>query len=294
MNVLSLFDGMSCGRIALERAGVKVSSYYASEIDKDPIKISNRNYSDIIQLGNIENWKSWIIDWNKIDLLIGGSPCQGFSFAGKQLNFLDQRSRLFFIYVDILNHIKKQNPNVKFLLENVVMRKQYSDIITEYIGTQSILINSNLVSAQNRKRLYWTNIVGVTIPENTNTLLSDILETKYSYEVRNKKNKLKKDFNKSGCLTGTAHAAGNHSEMDVVCKVGEIVPLTSTGRIDIHSNKFVRRYTILECERLQTMPEEYTAGVCNSSRYKALINGWTVDVIAHIFKNLKQHGKENN
>lgn len=129
--VLSLFDGISCGRIALERAGINVEKYYASEIDKYAIKVSQDNWNDIIQLGDINNWKQWDIDWSKIDLLIGGSPCQGFSFAGKQLNFNDERSKLFFTFVDILNHIKKLNPNVKFLLENVKMKKEWQDIITE-------------------------------------------------------------------------------------------------------------------------------------------------------------------
>lgn len=147
MNALSLFDGISCGRVALERAGITIDNYYASEIDKGAIAISNKNYPDIIRLGSVEDWKSWGIDLSKIDLLIGGSPCQGFSVAGKQLNFDDPRSKLFFEYVDILNAIREKNPNVKFLLENVKMKKEYSDIITKYLGVKPIEINSSLVSA---------------------------------------------------------------------------------------------------------------------------------------------------
>jgi len=131
MNVLSLFDGMSCGQIALERAGVKAGNYYASELDKYAIKVTQANYPDTVQLGDVTKWRDWGIDWSSIDLLIGGSPCQGFSFAGKQLAFDDPRSKLFFVYVDILSHIRSVNPNVKFMLENVRMKKEYLDIITE-------------------------------------------------------------------------------------------------------------------------------------------------------------------
>ena len=125
MKVLSLFDGISCGMVALERAGIPVDAYYASEIDKNAITISQKNYPNIIRLGDVTKWREWDIPWAEIDLLIGGSPCQGFSFAGKQLNFNDPRSKLFFEFVDILNHIKTHNPNVKFLLENVGMKKEY-------------------------------------------------------------------------------------------------------------------------------------------------------------------------
>lgn len=134
MNVLSLFDGISCGRIALDRAGIKVNNYYASELDKHAIKVTQANWPETIQLGDVTKWREWDIDWSSIDLLIGGSPCQGFSFAGKQLAFDDPRSKLFFVYVDILNHIKDVNPYLKFLLENVKMKKEYLDVISETLG----------------------------------------------------------------------------------------------------------------------------------------------------------------
>lgn len=124
ITVLSLFDGISCGMIALERACIKVDKYYASEIEFNAIAVSKRNYPNIIQLGDVTKWRDWDIDWSKIDLLIGGSPCQGFSSSGKELNFKDPRSKLFFEYNDILNHIKSINPEVKFLLENVKMKKR--------------------------------------------------------------------------------------------------------------------------------------------------------------------------
>jgi len=190
MIVLSLFDGMSCGQIALKQLGVNVLKYYASEIDKHAIAQTQLNFPDTIQLGDVENWKSWNIDWKSIDLIIAGSPCQGFSFAGKQLAFNDPRSRLFFVFIDILNHIRKLNPNVKFLLENVDMKRLHMEVINRYCGVFPVNINSNLVSAQNRNRWYWTNIrtkqVGlfgeihsdIPQPKDRGIILKDILEKK--------------------------------------------------------------------------------------------------------------------
>ncbi|MCK4609436.1 MAG: DNA (cytosine-5-)-methyltransferase [Gammaproteobacteria bacterium] len=189
MNVLSLFDGISCGQQALKELGIPVDKYYASEIDKHAIAITQYQHPDTIQLGDIENWEHWgycncaehqhsnDFDWSKIDLIQGGSPCQGFSFAGKQLNFDDPRSKLFFKFVDILNNVRKYNPDVKFLLENVRMRQEYQDIISEALGVQPVLINSALVSAQNRQRLYWTNIGEIDQPDDKGILLKDVLES---------------------------------------------------------------------------------------------------------------------
>lgn len=177
MNVLSLFDGVSCGMVALERVGIRVDKYYASEIDEYAIKISKKNYPNIIQLGDITNWKNWDIDWSSIDLVMGGSPCQGFSNAGRGLNFDDPRSALFFVFVDILNHIKEFNKDVMFLLENVKMKQEWVNVITSYLGVEPVEINSSLVSAQNRQRLYWTNIATITQPEDRNVYLKDILIT---------------------------------------------------------------------------------------------------------------------
>lgn len=162
LTVLSLFDGMSCGAIALREAGIKVKQYFASEIDKSAIRQTTHNFPDTIQLGNVVNIS--VADLPKIDLLIGGSPCQGFSFAGKQMNFKDPRSVLFFEYVRILNDIRAYNPDVKFLLENVRMRAEYENVISSHLGLQPVAINSSLVSAQNRLRLYWTNIVTAATP----------------------------------------------------------------------------------------------------------------------------------
>ena len=197
MKVLSLFDGISCGMVALERAEIKVDTYYASEIDKYAIQISEKNYPNIVRLGDVTKWQDWDIDWASIDLLIGGSPCQGFSFAGKQLNFNDPRSKLFFEFVDILNHIKKYNPEVKFLLENVKMKKEYQEVISGYLGVEPIEINSALVSAQNRVRLYWTNIPGIKEPTDKGLLLKDIIEKGFV------------DNDKSYCIDANYFKGGN-------------------------------------------------------------------------------------
>lgn len=175
VNILSLFDGTSAGRLAAERAGLKVNKYYASEIDKYAIAVSKKNFPDIIQLGDVENCRDWDLDFGEIDLLFGGSPCQGFSIAGKQLNFSDPRSKLFFKYVEVLSRIREKNPKVLFLLENVKMKKEFQDIISGRLGVEPIEINSALVSAQNRKRLYWTNIPGVNQPADKGVLLKDIV-----------------------------------------------------------------------------------------------------------------------
>jgi len=300
-NVVSLFDGMSCGRIAIQKAGKKVGVYYASEIDNPAIKVCLNNYPYTVQLGDVLSWRSWNIDWKSIDILLGGSPCQGFSNAGKQLAFDDPRSKLFFTFVDVWKHLKKENPDAKFLLENVKMKKEWEDIITGYMGVSPIHINSSKVSAQNRKRVYWTNIEGVTQPEDRGILLKDILDDlpdcPVGIKVREKScclrvggrnspfgskqiwdspfqritktGKVKPGVDKAACLTGGAHSGGNHSDMDI-----------------IHTPYVTRRYSVEECEKLQTVPVGFTAGVSNSQRYKMLGNGWTVDVIVYILKNL--------
>lgn len=297
LTVLSLFDGLSCGMIALERAGVKVNSYYASEVDKHAIQVSHHNYPEIIRVGDVNKvrYSNGVLstefgDYSvgKIDLLIGGSPCTGFSLAGKQLAFTDVQSKLYFEYERILKEIQEHNPDVKFLLENVKMKAEYQDAISERLNTQPIVINSNLVSAQNRHRLYWTNILGVQPPEDRGVYLKDVLQGyQEGWKVFTKKYSKKPKTNqiKAGCLTAGACSGGNHSDMDVIVFDESNVPLNNSGRIDIHAEG-VRRYSCEEWELLQTVPVGYTSCVSSSQRYKMLGNGWTVDVIAHIFKNL--------
>lgn len=413
INVLSLFDGMSCGQIALNRAGIKYDNYFASEIDKHAIKVTQANYPDTIQLGDVTKVKG--AELPKIDLLIGGSPCQGFSFAGKQLNFDDPRSKLFFEFVRLLEETKPKY----FLLENVVMKKEYEQIITDHLGVEPILINSALVSAQNRKRLYWTNIPGVTIPKDKGILLKDIvhenervdtaLSGKYAeWFAKNAEFQLGKKYsslNPDKAITMTARQYANwngnywfetlsdyivpfdktlqildkevqrgkvgyfrkdsqanrvyyiHDKAVTLCgeagggaaKMGQylfghikknsqgnrvyieeeksaclnassggtagvgnilfgcITPdrvekrqngqrfndgkkfytLTAQDKHGVLIEGYIRKLTPIECERLQTVPDNYTDCVSDTQRYKMLGNGWTVDVIAHIFKNLK-------
>ncbi len=296
MNVLSLFDGMSCGRIALERAGIHVDNYYASEIDKYAIKVSKANYPDIIQLGDVGGWREWGLP--KIDLILAGSPCQGFSFAGKQLAFNDPRSKLFFTFIDIaIHHVPKF-----FLLENVKMKKEYQDIISMLIGYDPIEINSALVSAQNRKRLYWINIPDVMQPEDREIYLKDILICgDIPYLKVSKAWNIKKHQNKASCLIGGAHSGGNYSDMDILVfekphgyvKGGvSLQTKFSTLRSCTNYNYAInngfdwRRLSCLECERLQTVPDGYTDHVSNTQQYKMLGNGWTVDVIVHILRRI--------
>lgn len=175
MNVLSLFDGKSSGMTACELAGVNVDTFYAAEVDKYAIQVSNAMYPDIVRLGDVTRWREWDIEWDSIDLVIGGSPCQGFSYAGKQLAFDDPRSFLFFVFRDILNHVKSVNSKVRYMLENVKMKAEFMDIITTEIEADSFFINSALVSAQNRQRNYWANIP-IDEPVDRKIYLSDILE----------------------------------------------------------------------------------------------------------------------
>lgn len=407
MNVLSLFDGMSCGMIALDRLGIKVDNYYASEIDKYAIQVSQANYPDIIHVGDIT--KLDLSTLPKIDLVMGGSPCQGFSFAGKQLAFDDPRSMLFFEFVKC---VKELNPKY-FLLENVRMKKEYLDIISEYMGVEPIFINSSLVSAQSRQRYYWTNIPGIEQPEERGIVLRDILEEqantyltdkavaymnrnspKWSNGKSRKDIYIKHESQKGMCLTANMHKGvpygviaidkPKHKEQDHLKQfkikdetVSKYVPNEGGDFCDPYNKKMIkgdksttlrtnssngntwikqtsdkpqhigtavdvkaaayrarsvdengkrvawkdtkpkqmlelrkdeksnsvtsvqkdnvltkdevywRKLTPLECERLQTVPDNYTNHVSNTQRYKMLGNGWTIEVIAHILKNME-------
>ena len=416
MNVLSLFDGMSCGMIALDRLGIKVDNYYASEIDKYAIQVSQANYPDIIQVGDIT--KLDLSTLPKIDLVMGGSPCQGFSFAGKQLAFDDPRSALFFEFYKAISYLQPKY----FLLENVRMKKEYLNIISEYMGVEPIFINSSLVSAQSRQRYYWTNIPNIEQPEERGIVLRDILETNTSNEYlagenlqknykggnqlnpnyksqantihdvdgksgticagthgyangyvgdKHKPQRVYGDHGKSPTLTasnsdqliqtsdkpqhiGTAvdvngydilkrvyspdgksptvtTCQGGNTEPKVVVqsyrevrteeakkarkenrqktgkdhtpfrakelqprddgKVGTITPsLNNDHKISLTRDNdqevYWRKLTPLECMRLQTVQDDYLMPVSNTQKYKLLGNGWTIEVIAHILKNM--------
>ena len=406
MNVLSLFDGMSCGLIALDRLGIKVGTYYASEIDKYAIQVSKANYPEIVQLGDIT--KLDLSTLPQIDLVMGGSPCQGFSFAGKQLAFDDPRSALFFEFVKCVDTLKPKY----FLLENVKMKKEYLDVISEYMGVEPIFINSSLVSAQSRQRYYWTNIPNVEQPKERGIVLRDILEDSNAWThtppqyLRNNLNgkprgdRVKSTNQKASCLTatmykgqiptyikqsvkdfndnldkmttkdgkaytltttygaagakdslekkrrsmiptsdkpqhiGTAVDVNGHDQIKRVYSPDGKSPTVNTCQGDNREPKVVsgayrgrynedgsisqklelrkddksnamtasfnhkinfltkdkvywRKLTPLECERLQTVPDNHTNHVSNTQRYKMLGNGWTIEVIAHILQNME-------
>ena len=381
MKVLSLFDGMSCGQLALNRLGIKVDKYYASEIDKFAIQVTQANFPETIQVGDVCNLKAE--DYQDIDLILAGSPCQGFSFAGKQLAFDDPRSALFFEFIRLLKEIKPKY----FLLENVKMKKEFLEVITDQVSAcypefqgkdlfggkiEPILINSALVSAQSRQRYYWTNIPNIEQPEDKGIVLRDILEDEGQADLvgNGGREAFKENIQKGTCLTARdwkgwntygmtgvqttpkqggalrarskdkdgknigwketkpkqmlelrkdekANAVSTVSKDSIVVseKTNQINPSKkASGRqpyiqdrvfhkdgkshaltesfaertnVGEHNELTWRKLTPLECERLQTVPDNYTNHVSKTQRYKMLGNGWTVSVISHILGNME-------
>ena len=293
MNVLSLFDGMSCGQIALNRAGIKYNNYYASEIDKHAIQVTQHNYPNTIQLGSITELITELTP--KIDLVIGGSPCQSFSRSGDGSGF-DGKSGLFWEYVRVL---KELNPKY-FLLENVVMKKEWEKIITDTMGVEPIMIDSKFFSAQKRQRLYWTNIPFDKNIEDKNINILDILQPTGNEKIINDHPvvlDVKDGVFKIKNATKTGYLYGKHGDC-----VNLEVPNSKTRRGRVSNGKTntlntacnygvivdgtLRELNILEYERLQTLPDNYTSLASLNERKKMIGNGWTVDVIAHIFKGL--------
>lgn len=281
---MSLFDGISCGKVALDRAGIKVKKYYASEIDKFAMQVSEKNHPDIIQLGDVTSWRSWDIDWKNVGLLIGGSPCQGFSFAGKQLNFNDDRSKLFFVYVDILNHIKSVNPDVKFLLENVKMKAEWQDVISGYLGVKPIRINSALVSAAKRDRLYWANF-DVEMPDDKGITFDDINQHSTDWLSDTYIDKVSNWKAQQDPIANTTFI-GTNSKLP--CLTARGYNQSHSGMILISDGNKYRYLTNNEAELAMTLPVDYTAGITDRERARCLGNGWTVDVITHIFTYLNR------
>jgi site-specific DNA-cytosine methylase len=275
MNVLSLFDGISCGQIALNRAGIKYENYYASEIDKYAIQVTQSNYPNTIQLGNIVELKTDNLP--KIDLVFGGSPCQSFSNAGKGEGF-DGKSGLFWEYVRVLNEVKP----TYFLLENVVMKKEWENVISEALGVKPIKLNSRLVSAQNRPRLYWTNIPNLIEPNDKEIKIKDIIETDIDEKYFLSEKAVTRIENSK---FGREFATINTDKTRTL--IASYYKIPSDG-IYFNDGNRKRKYTPTECEKLQTVPVGYTNLLSDSQRYKVLGNGWTVDAIAHIFKNIHQ------
>jgi DNA (cytosine-5)-methyltransferase 3A len=314
MIVFSAFGGMECGRVALDRLSIPIEKYYSSEIDRHAMKVSSKNYPDVIHVGDVTKVRGENI--GNVDLLIGGSPCQGFSIAGKGLNFDDPRSKLFFEFIRL-----KEELNPKwFLLENVKMKKQWVDVISEHIGVEPIEINSELVSAQHRRRLYWTNIPGITQPVDKWVLLDDILEDGVGgkkvellngvwehrakngkkvlinhndfpftiYETRTEEGKrIRREVRRELGIDTTPRSAEH--KLYVPRKHGKSNCVVATpSELDhvVDRQGFYRMLTLTEMERLQTLPDGYTSGVPDSQRRKMIGNGWTVDVIAHILSHI--------
>ena len=269
--VLSLFDGMSCGQIALERAGIEYNEYYASEIDKHAIKVAINNYPNTKQIGSVTEVKA--INLPKIELLMGGSPCQGFSTAGKELNFDDERSKLFFEYVRLK---KELNPKY-WLLENVSMKKEFRDIISKFLGCEPVMINSSIITGQNRPRYYWTNIL-FSLPKDKNISVSDVLGIPNAeigqpqpYPRNYKELGLKRVERIEYRTDGKSNAI-----------------ITNPQKNLLKTDDGYRKLTPVECEKLQTVPFNYTDSVTDTERYRMLGNGWTVDVVAHILSFISQ------
>jgi site-specific DNA-cytosine methylase len=294
MRVLSLFDGISCGQVALERAGIQVDKYYASEIDKYAIQITQKNYPNTIQLGDITKITNEDLDkLGNIDIIMGGSPCQDLSNykydRGEVTGLNGEKSGLFYDYMRILKYVKPKY----FLLENVAsMEQQWKDLISEIIGTQPIIINSALVCAAERKRLYWTNIPNITQPEDKGIVLKDIVlnpndvpekywYTKYPITVHDGDVKVKATIHLNGHRQAKEVYGLNHKCNTLLCdgSGGNLVK-------KIYQNGRCRKLMPIEYERLQTLPDNYTSGISDSRRYSVIGNGWTVDVIAHILKHL--------
>lgn len=315
MNVLSLFDGISCGRVALERAGIDVEHYYASEIDQNAIHIAKKNYPDTIPLGDIQYWESWIDRLPKIDLVIGGSPCQGFSSNGKGLNFKDPRSKLFFTMVDIYNYLKKHNnPDVHILLENVFMKKEWEDVISGILGFQPVKINSERVTGALRARNYWADWE-ISQPEDKGIVLQDLLEhglaykrkadcIQASYDWGSIAHSIEKSVNtlvaepSEPDLTIQSHNASHRSfeVRDGLMTTYQMLKENSAGvRLSVKAIHPInlpngwytfRGFTPRELERLQTLPDFYCDGLAYKDIAHAVGNGWTVDIIAGIFRDL--------
>jgi DNA (cytosine-5)-methyltransferase 3A len=282
MNVLSLFDGISCAKVALERAKINIKSYTACEIDKYAIQVSKKNHPTVTHIGNVEDLKDAI----PVDILIGGSPCQDLSIAKKDRKGLEgNRSSLFWEYVRIKNLC---NPKW-FVLENVAsMKKSDRDIITKALGVEPIMIDASLVSAQSRKRLFWTNIPHIIIPDDRNITVNDILEEEVDEKYYLKNNIYTANDNETGYIgfIGNSNSQGNRvysTDSKSVCLSANGGGLgAKTGLYKI--NNKIRRLTPIECERLQGLPNNYTSGISDTQRYKCLGNAFNVDVVTSLIK----------
>lgn len=343
MKVLSLFDGIACGYEALVKAGIKIDSYYASEVDADAMEVATMNHPDVIELGDVREIsydpKKGILHSangnykvGKIDLLMGGSPCTNFSSIGyargmvsgdSDVLSLEQylelkgqnaefegQSYLFWEYLRILREVKPKH----FLLENVEMSKKWEAIINNAVGAMPVKINSNLVSAQNRPRLYWTNVRGITQPENRHVRLSDVLDAdadkkdvsdcltvqrsfprlvkKYGYVPERFNAYNAKEIEEQACTLSRGSMVTSSCAVTIFVPCKEGVHAVKRGLLNgtyptrLKAGRYnLRRLSVVEMERLQTLPDGYVdrSGASISKKGQMIGNGWTVDVIAHLF-----------
>lgn len=306
MNILSLFNGISGLHLACDRAGFDVDVCYYSEIDKFANKVTEHHYPNDIALGDVTKWREWDIDWASIDLVGAGFPCQAWSVAGQQLGDKDERGMLFWTTLEIIKHVLYFNPKAKFLMENVKMKKDFEEYITHHT-TQALgyvektLINSALVSAQNRNRYYWTNFE-VTQPDDKGILLKDILEdgfndrdksqtilaTIYKENAKSMVKRNKMGLVVGGAIRGRYNEDGSTSQRLELNGAEKTNSLTTVQKdnVAVYEDMTYRKLTPLECERLQTLPDNWTNCISNTQRYKSIGNGWTIDVISHILKHI--------
>ena len=290
MNVLSLFDGISCGQIALQRAGIKVNNYFASEIDKHAIKVTQQNWPNTVQLGDVTKWREWDIDWESIDLLCAGFPCQAWSFAGNQRGTNDPRGALAITLFELFTFLKEKNPKLNFLFENVRMKKEYSDYLNTLFGVKSVLIDSSCFSAQLRKRLYWTNL-DIKQIEDKNILLKDIIED--GFVDKDKAYCIDASYIRNSNPFGYIKKSRGTLIFDSIKDLKRFRNMTREELLSEESikDKCWRRLTRKELEMLQNIPESYTQIIEYNKAAHAIGNGWTVNVIAHIFSSLPKEFK---
>lgn len=309
MKVLSLFDGMSCAQVALNNLGIKDYTYYASEIDKYSITVTQENYPETIQLGDINNFNKWDIPWNEIGLIIAGFPCQSWSVAGLQKGLKDPRGQLALVLLEAFNKVKEHNLNVKFLFENVRMKKENLNYMDNLFGVKHVMINSALITAQNRVRCYWTNIEDIAQPLDRGIVLADIIEDglvdrdkSYCIDANYfKGTNLKQYFKKARRQVVFNYSSSGRGNGVVESRVREAKKsgaLTASGYSNrsftgvLSDNTSIRKLTPIECERLQGVPDNYTNYVSNTQRYKMLGNGFTVPVIEHILSHVFKPSKD--
>ena len=294
LKVLSLCDGMSGGQESLRQCGIPVSRYYASEIKEAAINVAQGNFPGTVQLGDMNDWKTWDIDWESIDLLLGGMPCQGFSIAGKKLDFADPRSRLFFVGIEILNYAKKHNPNIRFLFENVRMKREISDELDRCVGSGHVYINSGEFGAMVRKRYYWSNIKP-EIPEKKDIRIKDAIDCSVPFgkdlRVILSKTAYGPTVSSDGIITINPRNknGGQTWQRGRVYDIRGKCPTIQESMHEINitaDHRTYRKLTVGELERMQGFPEGYTKSVSENQAGGLLGDGWNIQTINMFLGNI--------